>query len=149
MVLIAGRYEGIDERVMELAVDQELSIGDYVVSGGELPALVLIDALARLLPGALGDERSSVDESFGDGLLDWPHYTRPELYQGRQGAGGAELRRPCRDPALAQHPERGPHLDATAGIDWPRAAGCGAHWPVGGIFAAAARQRGRDLRRRR
>jgi tRNA (guanine37-N1)-methyltransferase len=84
MVLIAGRYEGIDERVLELAVDQELSIGDYVVSGGELPALVLIDALARLLPGALGDERSSVYESFGDGLLDWPHYTRPELYQGRR-----------------------------------------------------------------
>ena len=84
LVLIAGRYEGIDERVLELAVDQELSIGDYVVSGGELPALVLIDALARLQPGALGDERSSVEESFGDGLLDWPHYTRPEVYQGRQ-----------------------------------------------------------------
>jgi tRNA (guanine37-N1)-methyltransferase len=83
MVLIAGRYEGIDERVLELAVDQELSIGDYVVSGGELPALVLIDALARLQPGALGDERSSVDESFDHGLLDWPHYTRPELYEGR------------------------------------------------------------------
>ncbi|HEY4974548.1 MAG TPA: tRNA (guanosine(37)-N1)-methyltransferase TrmD, partial [Steroidobacteraceae bacterium] len=78
-----GRYEGIDERVLELAVDQELSIGDYVVSGGELPALVLIDALARLQPGALGDERSSVEESFEHGLLDWPHYTRPEMYQGR------------------------------------------------------------------
>ena len=84
MVLIAGRYEGVDERVLELEVDQELSIGDYVVSGGELPALVLIDALARLQPGALGDDRSSVDESFGDGLLDWPHYTRPDVYQGRQ-----------------------------------------------------------------
>jgi tRNA (guanine37-N1)-methyltransferase len=83
MVLVAGRYEGIDERVLQLAVDQELSIGDYVLSGGELPALVLIDALARLLPGALGDERSSVEESFGDGLLDWPHYTRPEVYLGR------------------------------------------------------------------
>jgi tRNA (guanine37-N1)-methyltransferase len=83
MVLIAGRYEGIDERVLELAVDQELSIGDYVVSGGELPALVLIDALARLQPGALGHERSSVEESFDHGLLDWPHYTRPELYEGR------------------------------------------------------------------
>ena len=59
-----------------------MSIGDYVVSGGELPALVLIDALARLLPGALGDERSSVQESFGDGLLDWPHYTRPEVFAG-------------------------------------------------------------------
>jgi tRNA (guanine37-N1)-methyltransferase len=84
MVLIAGRYEGIDERVLELEVDQEVSIGDYVVSGGELPALVLIDALARLQPGALGDERSSIEESFGDGLLDWPHYTRPEVYRDRR-----------------------------------------------------------------
>ena len=82
LVLIAGRYEGIDERVMALAVDQEVSIGDYVLSGGELPALVLIDALARLLPGALGDERSSAQDSFADGLLDWPHYTRPEVYEG-------------------------------------------------------------------
>jgi tRNA (guanine37-N1)-methyltransferase len=84
LVLIAGRYEGIDERVLERAVDQELSIGDYVVSGGELPALVLIDALVRLQPGALGDARSSVEESFDDGLLDWPHYTRPELWQGQR-----------------------------------------------------------------
>ena len=82
LVLIAGRYEGIDERVLELAVDQELSIGDYVVSGGEMPALVVIDAIARLQPGALGDERSSIEESFEHGLLDWPHYTRPEIYQG-------------------------------------------------------------------
>ena len=80
LVLIAGRYEGIDERVRRLAVDQELSIGDYVLSGGELPALVLIDALARLIPGALGDERSSAQDSFGNGLLDWPHYTRPEVF---------------------------------------------------------------------
>ena len=84
LVLIAGRYEGIDERVLQLAVDQEVSIGDYVVSGGELPALVLIDAIARLLPGALGDARSNVEESFDDGLLDWPHYTRPEDYQGHR-----------------------------------------------------------------
>jgi tRNA (guanine37-N1)-methyltransferase len=84
MVLVAGRYEGIDERVLALAVDQELSIGDYVLSGGELPALVLIDAMARLLPGALGDERSSVQDSFADGLLDWPHYTRPEVFAGQR-----------------------------------------------------------------
>jgi tRNA (guanine37-N1)-methyltransferase len=84
LVLIAGRYEGIDERVLELAIDQEVSIGDYVLSGGEVPALVLIDALARLQPGALGDERSSVEESFDEGLLDWPHYTRPEVYRGRR-----------------------------------------------------------------
>lgn len=82
MVLIAGRYEGIDERVLMTAVDRELSIGDYVLSGGELPALALIDGVARLLPGALGDERSSVQDSFSQGLLDWPHYTRPEVYAG-------------------------------------------------------------------
>lgn len=82
LVLVAGRYEGIDERVLELAIDQEVSIGDYVLSGGELPALVLLDALARLQPGALGDARSSVEDSFEAGLLDWPHYTRPELFGG-------------------------------------------------------------------
>jgi tRNA (guanine37-N1)-methyltransferase len=81
-LLIAGRYEGIDERVMTLGVDRELSIGDYVLSGGELPALVIVDAVARLLPGALGDERSSVEDSFVAGLLDWPHYTRPEVFEG-------------------------------------------------------------------
>ncbi len=80
LLLVAGRYEGIDERVLRLAIDLELSIGDYVVSGGELPALLLIDALARLLPGALGDARSAAEESFTQGLLDWPHYTRPEVY---------------------------------------------------------------------
>ena len=84
LLLVAGRYEGIDERVLEAEVDLELSIGDYVLSGGELPALVLIDAIARLLPGALGDERSAVQESFSEGLLDWPHYTRPEEYAGRR-----------------------------------------------------------------
>jgi tRNA (guanine37-N1)-methyltransferase len=81
-VLVAGRYEGLDERALALGVDRELSLGDYVVSGGELPALVVIDAVARLLPGALGDERSSVEESFSAGLLDWPHYTRPEVFAG-------------------------------------------------------------------
>src|ERR1700760_4818733 len=82
MVLIAGRYEGLDERIVALGVDRELSMGDFVVSGGELPALTVIDAVARLLPGALGDERSSIEESFDQGLLDWPHYTRPEVFEG-------------------------------------------------------------------
>jgi tRNA (guanine37-N1)-methyltransferase len=82
MLLVAGRYEGIDERVVELGCDRELSIGDYVLSGGELPALTVIDAVARLLPGALGDERSSEQDSFARGLLDWPHYTRPEVFEG-------------------------------------------------------------------
>jgi len=84
LLLVAGRYEGIDERVLATAVDLELSIGDYVLAGGELPALVLIDAIARILPGALGDERSAQQESFSAGLLDWPHYTRPEEYGGRR-----------------------------------------------------------------
>ncbi len=82
VVLVAGRYEGIDERVIATSIDEELSVGDYVLSGGELPALVVIDALARLMDGALNDARSSVEESFADGLLDWPHYTRPEEFAG-------------------------------------------------------------------
>ncbi len=84
MLLVAGRYEGIDERVIELGIDRELSVGDYVLSGGELPALTVIDAVARLLPGVLGDERSCAEDSFAQGLLDWPHYTRPEVYEGRE-----------------------------------------------------------------
>ena len=80
--MIAGRYEGLDERIVTREVDLELSIGDYVLSGGELPALVVIDAVARLLPGALGDERSSIEESFAEGLLEWPQYTRPEVFEG-------------------------------------------------------------------
>ena len=84
MLLLAGRYEGVDERVIELAIDREVSVGDYVLSGGELPALTVIDAVARLLPGVLGDERSSSEDSFAQGLLDWPHYTRPEVCEGRE-----------------------------------------------------------------
>jgi tRNA (guanine37-N1)-methyltransferase len=83
LVLVAGRYEGVDERFVEACTDESLSVGDLVVSGGELPALVLIDAVARLLPGALGDAESAVQESFAAGLLDWPHYTRPEHWDGR------------------------------------------------------------------
>lgn len=81
--LVAGRYEGIDQRVSDALIDEELSIGDYVLSGGELPALIVIDAVARLLPGVLGDEASAAEDSFGDGLLDWPHYTRPEVWDGK------------------------------------------------------------------
>ena len=84
LALVAGRYEGIDERVIEAEVDEEISIGDYVLSGGELPALVLIDALARLIPGALGDEDSAAQDSFMHGLLDYPHYTRPEEIDGKR-----------------------------------------------------------------
>ncbi len=81
LILVAGRYEGVDERLIQLEVDQEWSIGDYVLSGGELPAMVVLDALIRQLPGALGHEDSADQDSFADGLLDCPHYTRPEQYQ--------------------------------------------------------------------
>lgn len=82
LILIAGRYEGIDERVLIKDVDEEYSIGDYVLSGGELPAMVMIDAITRLLPNALGDENSAEQDSFENGLLDYPHYTRPEKIDG-------------------------------------------------------------------
>ena len=82
LVLLAGRYEGVDERLVEREVDEEIAIGDFVVSGGELPALMLIDAIARQLPGALNDAQSAVEESFVAGLLDCPHYTRPETWEG-------------------------------------------------------------------
>ncbi|MDM7858006.1 tRNA (guanosine(37)-N1)-methyltransferase TrmD [Thiopseudomonas acetoxidans] len=82
LILIAGRYEGIDERFIEAHVDEEWSIGDYVLSGGELPAMVLIDAITRLLPGALNHADSAIEDSFSDGLLDCPHYTRPVTYAG-------------------------------------------------------------------
>ncbi|MDH4259109.1 MAG: tRNA (guanosine(37)-N1)-methyltransferase TrmD [Gammaproteobacteria bacterium] len=99
MMLVAGRYEGIDQRIVDQLIDEELSIGDYVLSGGELPALVVIDAVARLLPGVLGAAESAAQDSFGDGLLDWPQYTRPETWEGHrvpavlQGGNHAEIRR--------------------------------------------------------
>jgi len=82
LVLLAGRYEGVDERVIARAVDEEISIGDYVLSGGELAAMVVIDAIVRQIPGALGDADSAGQDSFVNGLLDCPHYTRPEVYEG-------------------------------------------------------------------
>ncbi|HEU4386180.1 MAG TPA: tRNA (guanosine(37)-N1)-methyltransferase TrmD [Blastocatellia bacterium] len=81
LILICGRYEGVDERVAEHLADDELSIGDYVLSGGEFPAMVVVDAVTRLIPGALGCEESAEQESFSDGLLDYPHYTRPPDYR--------------------------------------------------------------------
>lgn len=84
VVLVAGRYEGIDERIIDMVVDEEWSMGDYVLSGGELPAMTVIDAVARLIPGVLGHALSAHEDSFTDGLLDCPHYTRPEVYEGRE-----------------------------------------------------------------
>lgn len=120
LMLVAGRYEGVDERVVKLGIDREISVGDYVLSGGELPALVLIDALARLLPGALGDERSSAEDSFSQGLLDWPHYTRPEVYEGLSvppvllSGDHADIRRWRLEQAFTRTRERRPELLAEA-----------------------------------
>jgi tRNA (guanine37-N1)-methyltransferase len=82
LVLLASRYEGVDQRLIDAQVDEEVSIGDYVLSGGELPAMALMDAIVRQLPGSLGDSDSAIEDSFVDGLLDCPHYTRPEEYKG-------------------------------------------------------------------
>ena len=84
LVVLASRYEGVDQRLLDRMVDAEYSIGDYVLSGGELPAMVLMDAIVRQLPGALGDADSAIEDSFVDGLLDCPHYTRPEEYAGEK-----------------------------------------------------------------
>jgi len=84
LILVAGRYEGVDERLIEAEVDEELSIGDYVLSGGELAAMVVLDAVSRQLPGVLGHELSAREDSYAEDLLDCPHYTRPEKYEGRQ-----------------------------------------------------------------
>ena len=84
MVLLAGRYEGIDERLIESHIDEEVSLGDYVLSGGEIAAMAVIDAVVRLLPGVLGDDESATQDSFAEGLLDCPHYTRPEVVAGKK-----------------------------------------------------------------
>jgi len=82
LILICGRYEGVDERVVRYLIDEEISIGDYILSGGEIPAMVLVDVLARLIPQVVGDKDSVKKESFEEGLLDWPHYTRPRVFRG-------------------------------------------------------------------
>ena len=116
LILIAGRYEGIDERVVELEADAEWSIGDYVLSGGELAAMVVIDAVARHLPGVLGDAESAAQDSFADGLLDCPHYTRPERVSGLAvppvliGGDHAAIRRWRLKQALGRTWRRRPEL---------------------------------------
>jgi tRNA (guanine37-N1)-methyltransferase len=116
LILVAGRYEGVDERLLEAEVDEELSIGDYVLSGGELAAMVVIDAVTRQLPGALGHEQSAREDSHADGLLDCPHYTRPEEYDGRRvpevllSGNHEEIRRWRLKQALGRTHERRPDL---------------------------------------
>lgn len=84
LIFICGRYEGVDERIRSNHIDRELSIGDYILTGGELSAMVIVDAVSRLVPGVLGGERSNLEDSFSEGLLEYPHYTRPQVFEGQE-----------------------------------------------------------------
>jgi tRNA (guanine37-N1)-methyltransferase len=123
IVVLCGRYEGIDERVREHVATEEISIGDYVLSGGELPALVVVDAVSRLVPGVVGDDQSVEADSFTRGLLDYPHYTRPADYRGHRvpevltSGHHGEIRNWRRREALRRTAERRPDLLATANLD--------------------------------
>ena len=116
LIMICGRYEGVDERVVEHLITDEVSIGDYVLSGGEIPAMVVVDAVTRLVPGALGCEESAERESFADGLLDHPQYTRPSEYRGLTppevllSGNHAEIERWRRRKALEKTVRRRPDL---------------------------------------
>jgi len=120
LVLLCGRYEAIDQRLIERRVDEEISLGDFVLSGGELPAMALIDAVVRHLPGVLGDAQSAVQDSFVNGLLDCPHYTRPEEYEGVRvpdillGGHHAEIEKWRRQQALANTARKRPDLIGAA-----------------------------------
>jgi tRNA (guanine37-N1)-methyltransferase len=123
LVVLCGRYEGIDERVREALATDEVSIGDYVLSGGEVPALAVVDAVSRLVPGVVGDEQSVEADSFTRGLLDYPHYTRPAEFEGRRvpdvllSGHHAEIRRWRREQALRRTLERRPELVDGAALD--------------------------------
>jgi tRNA (guanine37-N1)-methyltransferase len=122
VVLLCGRYEGVDERVKS-RVDEEVSIGDYVLSGGELPALVVIDAVARFVPGVVGDDQSVAEDSFSRGLLDFPHYTRPAVVGSDRvpdvllSGNHAEIRRWRKRESIARTLARRPDLLDTATLD--------------------------------
>jgi len=124
LVILCGRYEAVDQRLLDRCVDEEISIGDFVLSGGELPAMALMDAVVRLLPGVLGDEASAVEDSFVNGLLDSPHYTRPEVYEGEavppvlMGGNHAEIVKWRRQRMLEATAKKRPEL-----LDKARAAG--------------------------
>ena len=123
IVLLCGRYEGMDERVRDTVATEEISIGDYVLSGGELAALVVVDAISRLVPGVVGDEQSVVQESFARGLLDYPHYTRPAEIAGHRvpdvllSGHHGDVRRWRRKAALVRTLDRRPDLIASATLD--------------------------------
>jgi tRNA (guanine37-N1)-methyltransferase len=123
VALLCGRYEGMDERIRTLVATEELSIGDYVLSGGELPALVIVDAISRLVPGVVGDTRSVEQDSFSRGLLDYPHYTRPSEFSGAKvpevlmSGHHEEVRRWRKKTAIQRTLERRPELLDTAAMD--------------------------------
>ena len=123
LILVAGRYEGVDERFLEAAGAEELSIGDYVLSGGELPAMVVVDAVVRLVPGAISDPLSAEQDSFSRGLLDYPHYTRPVEFRGLRvpevllSGNHAAIRRWRKEQALRATRARRPELWADAELD--------------------------------
>ena len=127
VTLLASRYEAVDQRFIDRHVDEEIAIGDFVVSGGELPAMMLMDAVVRLLPGALNDQRSALEDSFANGLLDCPHYTRPEVFEGCPvpevllSGHHARIARWRREQALAatraRRPELIGQLRAAGGLD--------------------------------
>jgi tRNA (guanine37-N1)-methyltransferase len=123
VVMLCGRYEGVDERVRQHLATESLSIGDYVLSGGELPALVMLDAVARLVPGVVGDEESVARDSFVGGLLDYPQYTRPPLFEGHEvpavllSGHHAAIARWRRREALARTLAQRPDLLETAALD--------------------------------
>ena len=138
LVFLCGRYEGIDERVRDALATEEISIGDYVLSGGEVPALAVIDAVARLVPGVVGDDQSVEADSFTRGLLDYPHYTRPAEFDGRKvpevllSGHHGEIRRWRRETALQRTVDRRPDLLSGATLDtdereWLKQA----NWPTG------------------
>jgi tRNA (guanine37-N1)-methyltransferase len=123
VALLCGRYEGMDERIRSLVATEELSIGDYVVSGGELPALVIVDAISRLVPGVVGDARSVEEDSFSRGLLDYPHYTRPSEFSGAKvpdvlmSGHHEQVRRWRKKTAIRRTLERRPELLDIAALD--------------------------------
>ena len=123
LILVAGRYEGVDERFVESVGAEEWSIGDYVLSGGELPAMIVADAVVRLIPGAISDPLSAEQDSFSHGLLDYPHYTRPVEFRGRRvpevllSGNHAAIRRWRKEQALRATNERRPDLLAEAELD--------------------------------
>ena len=123
LILLCGHYEGVDQRALDLVVDEELSVGDYVLTGGELPALIVIDAVSRLIPGVLGSEESPEDESFSTGLLEYPQYTRPRVFEGMEApevlltGHHAHIQRWRREKSLEITLKRRPELLERAPLD--------------------------------